>query len=126
MSHPNEVELTLYAGGDLPFWKRCLTALHVRTCEDCRAAAGRYRNGIKFVQESAQVLPEDLDWDELAREMQANVQVGVAHPNPDGLVIRVEEHSPDFKPFTPMPMGFHMKEVEVEGGLIISCRSIRL
>ena len=77
MRHPNEVDLALFAGGDLPFWKRLLTGLHVRACGECRREADRYRHGIEFTEIAARELPEDLDWDELSREMHANVQVGL-------------------------------------------------
>ncbi len=77
MKHPDEYGLALYAGGDLPFWKRWQTALHMRSCEACRREAERFGRGVQRVAEEAAALPKGVDWEALAGEMRANIQVGL-------------------------------------------------
>ena len=77
MKHPGEVGLALHASGDLPWWKRLLTGLHVRSCERCRKEVKLFRGDAAFVEEAGQELPRRLDWEELSGEMRANIQVGL-------------------------------------------------
>ena len=77
MRHPNEVDLALYSGGDLPFWRRWRIHSHVRGCADCRREAERYREEAISIAGAAAKLPEDLNWDSLSAEMRANIRVGL-------------------------------------------------
>ncbi len=77
MKHPGEVDLALYAGGDLPWWKRLFTGLHLHSCERCRKDVEVFRDEVAFVAAAGEELPRHLDWDDLAGEMRANIQVGL-------------------------------------------------
>jgi len=77
MKHPGEVHLALYASGDLPWWKRPFIGLHLRSCERCWKEVEFFRKEAAFVAEAGEELSRNLDWDELAGEMRANIQVGL-------------------------------------------------
>ncbi len=77
MKHPSEEELVLYAGNDLPVWKRLATGWHTRTCESCRHTVERYRQDMRAVAEAGPRLPQDVEWDRMALDMRANIQVGL-------------------------------------------------
>ena len=78
MSHPETTDLALYAGGDLPFYKRWTVALHLHACDDCRAEVDTFQREREWVRNAGDELPGDLRWDRLAAEMKANIQVGLA------------------------------------------------
>jgi hypothetical protein len=77
MTHPGEDRLALYAGRDLPFWEQIAIGWHTRRCQACRRAADGFRHDAQAVSEAAHELPEELEWDRLALDMRANVQVGL-------------------------------------------------
>src|SRR6185312_14422117 len=76
--HVMETDLALYAAGDLPFWRNAMVRLHVRRCEECRGLVGAIRADREELRGSADDLPANLDWDQLAAEMTANIRVGLA------------------------------------------------
>jgi hypothetical protein len=78
MKHPAIVDLALYAGGDLPFWKRLWLGRHVESCPVCRAEVGAFREAQLELQFAAEDLPASLNWNRLAAEMKANIRVGLA------------------------------------------------
>ena len=82
MKHPNEVQLALFAGGDLGFWDRWLVRRHVARCSGCESEVHALRATSGQVRELAAELPRDLNkdmnWDRLADEMTGNIRVGLA------------------------------------------------
>ena len=76
--HLAETDLALYAAGDLPFWRSALVRLHVRQCDGCRALVDALRADREELRRSADDMPANVDWDQLAAEMTANIRVGLA------------------------------------------------
>jgi hypothetical protein len=82
MRHLVETDLALYAAGDLPFWRGALVYLrvrfHVRHCDGCRELVDALRADREELRRSADDMPANVDWDQLAAEMKANIRVGLA------------------------------------------------
>ena len=78
MRHPNEVQLALFAGGDLGFWDRWQVGRHVSRCSACETEVAALRTASEQVREAAPDLPKDLNWNRLAEEMTGNIRVGLA------------------------------------------------
>ena len=78
MKHPNQVQLALLAGGDLGLWDRWRTGRHVSGCASCAGEVQALRTTREQVREVTAELPENLNWNQLAEEMTANVRVGLA------------------------------------------------
>jgi hypothetical protein len=76
--HVMETDLALYAAADLPFWRGALVKFHVRRCEECRAQVEALRRDRQEVRAAADDMPANVDWDQLAAEMTANIRVGLA------------------------------------------------
>jgi hypothetical protein len=75
--HPAAPDLALYAGGDLPLWRRLPLAWHVNRCEECRREVEMFRQALKALHEADVELP-DPDWALLEAEMRANIRLGLA------------------------------------------------
>ena len=73
-----ETDLALYAAGDLPFWRGALVWFHVRHCDGCRELVDALRADREELRRSADDMPVNVDWDQLAAEMKANIRVGLA------------------------------------------------
>jgi hypothetical protein len=78
MSHPSEVRLALFVGGDLGLWDRWQIRRHVSWCSDCEREVAALRAAREQVREAAPDLPKDLNWNRLAQEMTGNIRVGLA------------------------------------------------
>ena len=78
MRHPNEVQLALFAGGDLGLWDRWQVKRHVSRCSACESEIAALRSASEQVREAAPDLPKDLNWNRLAEEMTGNIRVGLA------------------------------------------------
>jgi hypothetical protein len=76
--HATETDLALYAGRDLDFWARWRVSRHVRSCTECRAKVAAYQDQRTQLQHVASELPPNVDWDNLAAEMTANIHLGLA------------------------------------------------
>ncbi|HYV61981.1 MAG TPA: hypothetical protein VE958_04875 [Bryobacteraceae bacterium] len=76
--HVAETDLALYAAGDLPFGRSLLVRFHVRRCKECRGLIEAMRADREELRRSADDMPADVDWDQLAAEMTANIRVGLA------------------------------------------------
>jgi hypothetical protein len=76
--HVIETDLALYAAGDLPFWRNALVGIHVRKCHECHGLLEALREDRKQLRRSADDMPANVDWDQLAAEMTANIRVGLA------------------------------------------------
>jgi hypothetical protein len=72
--HPSESDLALLAGGETSRMRRLLLDRHVRSCEDCQEIVAGYRNLRDDLAEGD--LP-GVNWNFLASEMRANIQVGL-------------------------------------------------
>ncbi len=78
MRHLGDVDLALYSGGDLSFWRRCTLAAHVARCPGCRREVEAYGAAREAMRDSTSRLPENLDWERLSEEMTANIHLGLA------------------------------------------------
>lgn len=78
MRHASERELALYAGGDLGLWDRLRCGRHVAICALCRQRVEALRAAKEQLRRAASEWPLDADWDRLAREMAANIRLGLA------------------------------------------------
>ncbi len=78
MQHPNQVQLALMAGNDLGPWDRWRVRRHVSGCANCSSEVQALRTASEQVREVTAELPENLNWNQLAEEMAANVRVGLA------------------------------------------------
>lgn len=76
--HPLEADLALYATGDLPFGARIATGLHLQGCVECRGRMEAFRLDLGRLHDTADEMPPGVHWDRLAREMKANIRVGLA------------------------------------------------
>ena len=76
--HPNEVQLALYAGRDLPVLERWRISRHVRGCAGCESILESFDCARNELRGNANRLPENLNWDRLAAEMTGNIRVGLA------------------------------------------------
>lgn len=78
MKHPGEIQLALFAGGDLGVWQRWQVRRHVSRCSGCEGQVQTLRAASAQVREVAAELPKDLNWDRLSEEMTGNIRVGLA------------------------------------------------
>jgi hypothetical protein len=78
MQHPNQIQLALMAGNDLGPWDRWRVRRHVSGCASCSSEMQALRTVSEQVREVTAQLPENLNWNQLAEEMAANVRVGLA------------------------------------------------
>ena len=89
MRHPAEVQVALFAGGDLGRWERWRVGRHVAHCAQCqqefrtlRDAAGQLREFAAGMPNLSPNLspefPNGLSWNRLAQEMTGNIRVGLA------------------------------------------------
>ena len=78
MRHPNEIQLALFAGGDLGVWDRWRVGRHVSGCSACEGELAGLRVASEQVREALPDLPKDLNWNRLAEEMTGNIRVGLA------------------------------------------------
>jgi hypothetical protein len=76
--HPNEIRLSLYAGGELALLERGRTGFHVQRCENCRLKVEAMQVASAALRRAANELPGGLNWDRLAAEMTGNIRVGLA------------------------------------------------
>lgn len=78
MNHPLNAKLALYAGRDLPWWERWEIGRHVRRCGSCSGEVERYNVASMELRQSVSQMPAGINWDRLAAEMTANINLGVA------------------------------------------------
>lgn len=76
--HPNEIQLSLFAGGDVTLLHKVRTGLHLRRCERCRTEVESLQRGLAELRRAADELPANLNWHRLAAEMTGNIRVGLA------------------------------------------------
>ncbi|MGH9672659.1 MAG: hypothetical protein ACRD44_05710 [Bryobacteraceae bacterium] len=78
MTHPGDIELALYAGGESGLLSRLRLARHLRACGACQAQVRAFRENKDWLEGAARQLPEDIAWGRLAAEMRANIRLGLA------------------------------------------------
>lgn len=79
MRHPEESILALYAGADLPLWRRWRIRLHLRRCDRCRAEVQEFRRMRETLAAASQEAPfPEAVWERIAAEMQANIRLALA------------------------------------------------
>ncbi len=79
--HPAEVQIALFAGGDLGRWERWCVARHVAGCAECQHEVQALRDASTQLRELAAEMPElpnGLSWNRLSQEITGNVRVGLA------------------------------------------------
>ena len=76
--HPSEVDLSLFAGGELSWPKRWTVAHHVKGCRCCQAIVEDSQKASELLREGFDCMPEGVNWNRLAAEMTGNIRVGVA------------------------------------------------
>jgi hypothetical protein len=76
--HPREIDLALFAAGDLSLFNRASVRLHAANCERCHARIQAYRLDRERLKQEASEMPAGVNWDRLAAEMTANIRVGLA------------------------------------------------
>jgi len=77
MKHPAEMQLALFAGGDLDLLGRWRVRRHLLACDYCRREVESLRHATGQFRIDAVEMPSGLDWDRLAAEMTANIHVGL-------------------------------------------------
>jgi len=78
LTHPTEIQLALFAGGDLGVWDRWQVRRHVSQCSGCENQVQAFRAATAQVREMTAEMPKDLNWDRLSDEMTGNIRVGLA------------------------------------------------
>ena len=81
VKHPAEVQIALFAGGDLGRWEAWRVARHVARCVECQhdvedLCAARTELGDLAAEMPD--LPNGLSWSRLSQEMSGNIRVGLA------------------------------------------------
>lgn len=76
--HPNQSQLALLAGGDLGFWEGRRVGRHVSGCSNCANEVQTLHAASAKLREVAELLPENLNFNQLAEEMSANIRLGLA------------------------------------------------
>jgi len=77
-NHISETDLALYVSNDLPFVRRISVRLHERSCQECGETVEAYRADRLRVKKIAAEMPEDVDWNSLSAEMNANIHLGLS------------------------------------------------
>jgi len=77
MRHWDETDLALFSGGDLSLWKKARIGRHLKRCPECRARAEAFSEQRELLEDLSAELPAGVNWGHLAREMKANIQLGV-------------------------------------------------
>lgn len=62
---------------DLGFRERWQVSRHLRLCSECRAEIEAFRSAAVDLRGESEALPHGLNWDRLAAEMTANINVGL-------------------------------------------------
>ena len=80
MKHPSELQLALFAGGDMGRVERWLLSRHAAKCSECRAEVEAFSAAGAGLHNLAVESPKDLNvnWSRLAEEMTGNIRVGLA------------------------------------------------
>ncbi len=73
--HPSELQLALWAGGDLGWLAAANVRWHVSGCPECRRSVAEFRECRRVLAEAG--APRLNDWSKLAAEMEANIHVGL-------------------------------------------------
>ncbi len=77
MNHPRREMLALFAGGDLRGFAKWRVRRHAAGCAECGVSVEKFREARTALATAADELPPGLDWEPLAREMRANIHVGL-------------------------------------------------
>ncbi len=94
--HPPESDLALYAGGDCGRIARIFLGRHIRNCAECASTVAEYE---ALLLAAPKFEPPVSDWDSLAREMAANIHVGLEA----GACVGPVRHAASWKPTAWIP-----------------------
>ncbi len=75
--HLSDEALALHAAGDLSWFAAFRARRHVDGCEICRLALAEFSESRQALRDAAAELPPNVKWELLAREMHANIRVGL-------------------------------------------------
>jgi Putative zinc-finger len=75
VKHPSEMDLALFAGGELRRWRRWRVERHLAGCDECRRDVSDF-SALRTESATLAGLPE-VPWDRLAAEMRANIRLGL-------------------------------------------------
>lgn len=81
MRHPADVQIALFAGGDLGRWERWRVAQHVSHCAECRHEVQVLSDASKQLRDLSGKMPDlpnALNWNRLSQEITGNIRVGLA------------------------------------------------
>ena len=76
-NHISPEKIALQAGNDLSMIESIPVRWHLRGCRQCREELASARAAIQVFREEVLELPAELDWNNLAAEMRANISVGL-------------------------------------------------
>lgn len=73
--HPSQINLALFAGGELGRWTRWSVKRHAGICDQCQ----RDISDFSVLRDETAVLAElpEVSWDAIAAEMKANIRLGL-------------------------------------------------
>ena len=111
MRHPSEIELALFAGGDLGLFDRLRVRSHVRQCSGCRSEVEAYRCGREKVRDLVEGMPDGVNWTRLSQEMTGNIRVGLAAGECVGPA----------RSYRPKSLGWHALAVMAAAFAIVLC-----
>ena len=75
VAHPSELDLALFAGGELGRWKQWRVERHLAGCDECRRDISDF-SALRVESAALAGLPE-ISWDRLAADMKANIRLGL-------------------------------------------------
>lgn len=75
--HVSDIDLALYASGDVSLWQRVTVGWHASRCERCRERVNEFRSDAEALRAASLEMPEGVDWARLSAEMTANIRVGL-------------------------------------------------
>jgi hypothetical protein len=75
VKHPSEMDLALFAGGELSRWKQWRVGKHLNDCQACRRDTADF--SASRVETAALAELPEVSWNRLAAEMKANIRLGL-------------------------------------------------
>ena len=69
MSHPISSDVALFAGGELPLWKRWRVGCHLRQCPECRREVEAFSKEREWFREAAGEIPAEFKNDPVKNVM---------------------------------------------------------
>ncbi|MBX5495059.1 MAG: hypothetical protein IRZ15_06955 [Bryobacteraceae bacterium] len=77
MTHPSDVDLALYAGGETGRLRRWQIQRHLSRCGRCREEVASFCAAREGLRRGGGRIPQGVNWSRLAAEMKANIRLGL-------------------------------------------------